>query len=606
MNSRKKFIVIWRFLRPAAPLFFLTLVCSMLNTLCTSLTPQIIRTTVDSIIGDKPFQNVPMALTEYLSSLSFQNALFLAAAAVLIVSALSSAFGFLRRMSAARCSERFVKEIRDALFAHIQNLPFSWHTTHKTGEIIQRCTSDVEMIRNFVTNQCSEAFRIVFLIFVSISIMLSMSVKISMVALAFLPILFYSSFFFHSRMAKRFRAADEAEGELTTVVQENLTGVRVVRAFGREAYELDKFDRKNADFSLLWIRLGELMSLFWASGTLLGGLQVMTVLLIGVSEAVSGHITAGTFLAFLTYNASMIWPVRGLGRVISEMSKAGVSIERVSEILDAQEEAPPEDPKHPDWQGEIVFDHVTFGYGGETPVLKNVSFSIPAGKTFAILGGTGSGKSTIAALLTRLYDLAPGEGRITIGGIDLQDIPQSELRQNIALVLQEPFLYSRTIEENIEATRPGAGREEVRRVARIACVDQALAEMALGYDTVVGERGVTLSGGQKQRVAIARSLLRKAPVLLLDDSLSAVDTETDEHIRNALLQEAEGTTLILISHRVTTLMKADHILVLENGTVAEEGTHEELIAQNGPYRRVYDIQMRQDDRQLLFGEGGDV
>lgn len=604
MKSQGKFSVIWRFLRPVVPLFLFALTCSMLNTLCTSLTPQVIRTTVDSIIGDKPFQNIPAFLTDSLSALEFQNELLLAAGAVLGTSALSALFSFLSRMGTARCSERFVKGIRDTLFAHIQKLPFAWHTAHQTGEIIQRCTSDVDMIRNFVTNQCLEAFRIVFLIIVSISIMVSMSVKISLIAIAFLPILFSSSFFFHSNMAKRFRAADEAEGILTTAVQENLTGVRVVRAFGREAYELEKFNVKNDRFSELWIRLGELMSLFWASGTLLGGLQIMTVLLVGVNEAVSGHITEGTFLAFLTYNASMIWPVRGLGRVISEMSKAGVSIERVSEILDAPEEETPQEPRYPDWQGDIVFDHVTFGYE-EAPVLRDVSFTIPAGKTFAILGGTGSGKSTIAALLTRLYDLGPGQGRITVDGIDLRDIPQSELRRNISLVLQEPFLYSRTIEENIEATHPGAGRDAVRRVARIACVDQALAEMALGYDTVVGERGVTLSGGQKQRVAIARSLLREAPVLLLDDSLSAVDTETDERIRNALLQEAADTTLILISHRVTTLMKADHILVLEDGRVAEEGTHEELISHGGPYRRVYDIQMSQDDRLLLSGERSD-
>ena len=300
----------------------------------------------------------------------------------------------------------------------------------------------------------------------------------------------------------------------------------------------------------------------------------------------------------------MIWPIRRLGRILSEMSKAGVSIDRVGEILDAREEQPPAEPVEPDWSGDIVFDHVSFGYDGEEPVLKDVSFTIPAGRSFAILGGTGSGKSTIAALLTRLYDLGEGQGTITIGGVDIRNFPQSAVRQGIGLVLQEPFLYSRTIEENIKATRPDAEREEVRRAARIASVDQALAEMALGYDTIVGERGVTLSGGQKQRVAIARTLLSHTPVLLLDDSLSAVDTETDERIRSALLKEAAGTTLILISHRVTTLMACDHILVLEDGRVAEQGTHGELIGRNGPYRRVYDIQMSQDDRRLIEGGEG--
>ncbi len=585
-------------------MFFATVVFSMLHTVFNALTPQIIRTAVDSVIGEEPFQDLPAVIVDFVSALSFEKAILLAAAAVLAVSALSALCSFLSRMGTAKCSERFVKGIRDALFSHIQRLPFSWHTAHQTGEIIQRCTSDVEVIRNFVTNQCLEAFRVIFLVTVSFSLMFPMSRKISLVAAAFLPVIFLTSLFYYSHMARRFLEADEAEGELTTDVQENLTGVRVVRAFGREQFEVEKFDRLNERFSMLWIKLGHLMSLFWASGDLLCGLQVMTVMVVGVSEAVAGHITAGTFLAFLTYNASMIWPVRGLGRVLSEMSKAGVSIDRVREILDAQEEELPADPKEPDWTGDIVFDHVTFGYGGEEPVLKDVSFTIPAGKTFAILGGTGSGKSTIAALLTRLYDLKEGEGTITVGGVDIRDIPQPALRRNIGLVLQEPFLYSKTIEENLKVTQPSADREELRRAARIASVDRALEEMALGYDTLVGERGVTLSGGQKQRVAIARSLLRRSPVLLLDDSLSAVDTETDEKIRSALLEEEAGTTLILISHRVTTLMAADHILVLEDGRVAEEGTHQQLITQNGPYRRVYDIQMSQDDRLVLARKGG--
>lgn len=604
MASHNKFHTIWRFLRPAAPLFAASLLCSMLNTLFNALTPQIIRTTVDSIIGDKPFQHIPQALADLLTSLPFAQALMLAAVAVLMVSALSALFTFLSRMGTAKCSEQFVKGIRDTVFAHIQRLPFAWHTSHQTGEIIQRCTSDVEVIRSFVTAQCLEAFRIVFMVIVSFSLMFSMNRKISLIAVSFLPVVLVYSLLYYAKMARRFLAADEAEGELTTDVQENLTGVRVVRAFGREKFEVEKFDRLNDRFSQLWIKLGNLMSLFWASNDMICGLQILTVMLLGVRETVAGTITAGTYMAFLTYNSSMIWPIRRLGQILSEMSKAGVSIDRVGEILDAREEQPPAEPVEPDWSGDIVFDHVSFGYDGEEPVLKDVSFTIPAGRSFAILGGTGSGKSTIAALLTRLYDLGEGQGTITIGGVDIRNFPQSAVRQGIGLVLQEPFLYSRTIEENIKATRPDADREEVRRAARIASVDQALAEMALGYDTIVGERGVTLSGGQKQRVAIARTLLSHTPVLLLDDSLSAVDTEIDERIRSALLKEAAGTTLILISHRVTTLMACDHILVLEDGRVAEQGTHGELIGRNGPYRRVYDIQMSQDDRRLIEGGEG--
>ena len=480
MKPHRKLSVIWRFLRGVTPLFLASLLCSMLNTLFTALTPQIIRAAVDSVIGTEPFDGLPAVLAGRLAGLPFREALLWSAGAVLTVSALAALCGFLSRTGTAMCSERFVKSIRDTLFGYIQRLPFAWHTGHQTGEIIQRCTSDVEVIRNFVTTQCLEAFRVFFLVAVSFALMFPMNAKISLVALLFLPVVVAYSLFFYRRMAQRFLDADEAEGELTTGVQENLTGVRVVRAFGREAFEVEKFDRQNGRFSELWIRLGKLMSIYWACGDLLCGFQILAVLLVGVSETVSGSITPGTLLAFLSYNAAMIWPVRSLGRVLSEMSKAGVSIDRVGEILDAEEETAPAFPQTPDWGGDIAFEHVTFGYGGEEPVLRDVSFTIPAGRTFAILGGTGSGKSTVAALLTRLYDLAPGAGRITVGGVDLRDIPREEVRRHIALVLQEPFLYSRTVEENIRAVRPAAGREEVRRAARAAGVDEALAEMALG------------------------------------------------------------------------------------------------------------------------------
>ena len=285
------------------------------------------------------------------------------------------------------------------------------------------------------------------------------------------------------------------------------------------------------------------------------------------------------------------------------MSKAGVSMDRVGYILKAPEETDGPDAEELELAGDIVFDHVTFGYEGQT-VLEDVTFTIPQGSTFAVLGGTGSGKSTLIHLLDRLYDLEEGQGRITIGGTDIRKIRRDCLRRQIGLVLQEPFLFSQTIRENITATRPGAPEEELRHAAAVACVDEAITEFPEGYGTMVGERGVTLSGGQKQRVAIARMLMQKAPVMVFDDSLSAVDAETDAKIRAALREQMEGATVILISHRITTLMQADRILVLDGGRVADMGTHAELIARPGIYREIYDIQMSSDDRQLLE-EGGE-
>ena len=379
--------------------------------------------------------------------------------------------------------------------------------------------------------------------------------------------------------------ADEAEGELTTCAQENLTGVRVVRAFGRERFESDRFARKNERFSALWVRLGKVLSIYWASGVFLVCLQIMSVIVAGTVAAVNGSITLGDFQAFVIYNSAMAWPVRSLGRVLSDMSKAGVSLDRVGYILQAGEEKDGPQAKAARLSGDIVFDHVTFGYEGQE-VLRDVSFTIPWGSTFAILGGTGSGKSTLVHLLDRLYDLEEGQGKITVGGTDIRDISREELRRQIGLVLQEPFLFSQTIRENIAAARPSAPEEELRACAGVACVDDAISELAQGYDTIVGERGVTLSGGQKQRVAIARMLLQNAPVMVFDDSLSAVDAETDAKIRAALKERVAEATVILISHRVTTLMQADRILVLKSAHILMDGTPAEVFAH---YRELEEV-----------------
>ena len=602
-SGKAKLVV--RYLRPVAWLFALGLLMSLFSQVFNALIPQIVRVTVDSVLGtEKP--QLPAALAGALPIEALRAdpamALVWAAGAVVLFAVLRGFAIFGQRLFLARGSEGFVKGIRDELFSHIQRLPFAWHTAHQTGEMIQRCTSDVEVVRTFVCTQLVEVIRTVILVAVYLYAMFSMNVKLSLVSLAFIPVVALSSGLFYGRIAARFKVADEAEGELTTMVQENLTGVRVVRAFGRESFELGKFNEKNDRFSELWIKLGRVLAVYWASGTLLTCLQVMVILILGVVEAVRGELTLGGFLAFVSYNSTLAWPVRSLGRVLADMSKAGVSMDRVAYILRAEEERELPGAAEAPMDGDIVFSHVSFGYEGQE-VLRDVSFTVPAGSTFAILGGTGSGKSTLVHLLDRLYDLGEGQGEITIRGRDIRLIERGYLRRNIGLVLQEPFLFSRTIRENIAAPRPGAAEAEIRRAAAIACVDEAVSEFPDGYDTLVGERGVTLSGGQKQRVAIARMLISGAPVMVFDDSLSAVDSETDAKIRAALRESLGRATVILISHRITTLMQAERILVLENGQVSDIGTHEELISRPGIYREIYDIQMSSDDRRLIE-EGG--
>lgn len=601
LSRREKTGMILRYLRGCGKYFIAALVYACLGMVFNALTPQIIRVTVDAILGQEPL-DLPAGLGSMILRFEPIHALWIAAAAVLMTALLRGVCNYGQRIQLAKGSEGFVKTIRDDLYRHIQHLSYAWHTAHATGDMIQRCTSDVEVIRNFVCNQLVEVVRTVFLIILYLAIMFAMNVRLSLVALAFIPIVGMSSGLFYGKISSRFQVADEAEGKLTTCAQENLTGVRVVRAFGRERYEVERFNEKNSSFSELWIQLGKLLSVYWASGTLLTALQVMTVIVAGTVEAVSGRMTLGAFLAFITYNEALTWPVRSLGRVLSEMSKTGVSMDRVGYILNAPEETDEPEAQEAEAAGDIVFRHVTFGYGGQK-VLSDVSFTIREGSTFAILGGTGSGKSTLVHLLDRLYELE--EGTITIGGRDIRAFRRESLRKQIGLVLQEPFLFSQTIRENIAATCPDASEKEVREAASVACVDEAITEFPDGYDTVVGERGVTLSGGQKQRIAIARMLMQKAPILVFDDSLSAVDAETDTKIRRALREHQGSATVILISHRVTTLMQADQILVLENGKVRDLGTHQELISRPGIYKEIYDIQMSSDDRRLIR-QGGEA
>lgn len=591
-TGKTKLIV--RFLKPCLPLMLAGLLFSALITVCQAFIPQVIRISVDGVLGKDP-SKIPAWIKMFLSGETIQDnpgmMLTIAAIAVVVLAAVNIAANYYSKVFSAKGSENFVKGIRDCLYDHIQKLPYSWHVKNQTGDIIQRCTSDVDVVRNFVTNQLMEVFRIIFLILFYMVIMFSMNVKITLIAVSFFPIVILYSGYFFSKIAKHFQEVDEAEGVLSSVVQENLTGVRVVRAFGREAFERDRFDEKNERFAGLWIYLGKFMSLYWSIGDLITGIQILTVICLGVLFTVKGNLTVGEFIAFVSYNSSMAWPVRSLGRIVSEMSKAGVSIDRIAYILDEKEEEDRPGVTKPAINQDIVFDHVNFSYEEGGPVLKDVTFTIPAGRTFAILGNTGSGKSTLVHLLNRLYDLPDGCGTITIGGVDIRDIDRRYLRSQIGMVLQEPFLYSGSIRENVGITKEESHFEAIREACEIACVDSAIDSFTDGYETIVGERGVTLSGGQKQRVAIARMLVEHTPVMIFDDSLSAVDAQTDAMIRDALKKRMAGTTVILIAHRVTTLMQADCIMVLEDGAVAEMGSHEELMKKKGIYRKIYDIQM---------------
>ena len=599
-----KVTLILAFLRGSIPFFAISILAALCLTGLDMLSPQLIRATVDSVLGDTPL-NLPGFMTSFVERIGgvayLRGHLWVIGGVIVALSLLSVTFRYLNMLFNTKGAESLVETMRNDLFAHIQRLPFAWHMQNQTGDIIQRCTSDVDMVKNFVSEQLTSVFRIVILIALSLTFMFSMNAKLTLVAVATIPVIIAYSAYFHSKIGSQFMKCDENEGILSTIAQENLTGVRVVRAFGREKYEKDRFEKQNQIYTNLWLKLSGFLALFWGAGDLISGLQVMLIVILGAVFCVRGNMTAGEFIAFISYNAMLTWPVRSLGRMISEMSKAGVSIERIRYIMNSAAEQDKPDAREPDMKGDIVFDNVSFAYG-DTPVLSDISFTIPQGTTFGILGGTGSGKSTLMLLLNRLYDLPPENGRITVGGVDIADMKGSWVRSHIGMVLQESFLFSRTIAENIGITRRNMSMEDIRWAASIACVDEAISEFTNGYDTVVGERGVTLSGGQKQRTAMARMLTQKTPIMVFDDSLSAVDAETDARIRHALKKNLGGSTVILISHRVTTLMQAENILVLDKGRIAELGSHDELMKKNGIYRRIYDMQMTLPEEVTDRGE----
>lgn len=592
-QKKEKLSLLWRFLKGAKRFFAISILSAAVTALADMLQPQIIRAAVDCAIGGKEgdFPQFVMDFVDSIGGFAYlgQN-LWIMAVAIIIVACFQVASQFSFRVSNTMASETLVKTMRDRLFSHIERLPFAWHMKNKTGDIIQRCTSDIDTTKNFLSEQLTSVFRILLLLTLSITFMLSMNPLLTWIALLPTPVIMLYSFQFHKKIHDGFLDCDENEGKLSAMAQENLTGVRVVRAFGRERAEIDKFEKQNDHYTKLWEKMAKIMSRFWSVSDILSGIQVMLVIVFGAVFCVKGSLTEGEYIAFISYNSMLVWPIRQLGRMISEMSKAGVSIDRVFYIMNSPVEQDDPDSTDAPMDGDICFEHVSFAYENSPQMLHDISFTMKAGSTLGILGGTGSGKSTMMLLLDKLYLLEEGNGRITIGGTDIRKIRTEHLRRNIGMVLQEPFLFSRSIAENIGIVSPELDMEAIRAAAAAAALDETVMSFTAGYETMVGERGVTLSGGQKQRTAIARMLSQDVPIMIFDDSLSAVDTQTDAKIRAAISKRFGKASVILISHRITTLSAADKILVLDRGRIAEEGTHEELKSAGGIYQKIYETQ----------------
>lgn len=520
---------------------------------------------------------------------------------IAVITVCAGVFTYLRGRLSAMAAEEIARGLRERFYDHVQHLPCRYFDTVETGDLIQRCTSDVETIRTFLSTQIVEIGRAVLMLLIPIPLMLLIDLRMTLASLVLVPPVVIFSFAYFFRIKRVFKDKDEAEGVMTATIQQNLTGIRVVKAFNRASFETNRFEGHNRVHRELDYRLYALFADYWSVSDLLCFLQRAVVVGVGIVLVAMGELPIGAFFFFLSAVSMFIWPVRMMGRILSELGKSLVALERIEEILHEERESCAATDLRPELEGEITFEHVTFHHGAGQAVLEDVSFSVTPGETLAIIGPSGSGKSTIVNLLLRFYDYESGS--IRLDGHELTTLARDHVRASMAVVMQEPFLYSRSLGDNITIGRADAHNEEMVEAATVASIHESIERFEDGYQTLVGERGVTLSGGQRQRVALARALLQRPAVLVLDDALSAVDTETEAAIIEALQSRHGQQTTLIIAHRISTLMHADRILVLEDGRIAQQGTHDELRSTDGLYRRLLEIQASGVD-ELVGATGG--
>jgi ATP-binding cassette, subfamily B, bacterial len=600
-NVLKSLLLIFKWMGKHWYLLILSFGLLYFVTYLRTLLPLFAQHIIDVIVSNSTTSSsLPPILLSLLQQDTLMSQLVAASLLLLLVDFLRAATIFLRRTVTAYFTERVAYGLRNRLYRQFQDLSFHYHAHAQTGDLIQRATTDIETYKHFIGDQIIEVVRLILLVGLSIWRMSSMNLDMTWISVIITPVIFTIAVFYFRRVEKQFTKIEEDESTMTTHVQENVSGARVVKAFANEKFEIEKFEKLNRGFTESDYKLIKSMAGFWSITDFICFAQFCLISVFGIVYASRNIISIGEYSAFLLFSGNIIWPMRQLGRLVGDFSKATVAVTRLNEILSTKDEyAASSGSQTPPIQGEVTFDHVSFKFEDSTyHQLADISFTAKRGETIAIIGKTGSGKSTLMNLMVRLLDHQ--DGRLLIDGVDIRDIEKHHLRNHIGIILQEPFLFSRTVEENIKIADQKMDHDRVMEVAKIAKIHGDISGFEKGYETIVGERGVTLSGGQKQRVAIARMLLKPKPILIFDDSLSAVDTDTDLQIRSALKKEWKESTVFIITHRITTAMEADRILVLDTGKIVESGSHAELLQAKGLYNKIWEIQSTID----LQVEGG--
>ncbi len=538
--------------------------------------------------------NVLVSLARELSgSNSFAWYLWLSAAAGVVLTLLAGVFSFLKSRWAAIASEALAQRLRDELFQHLHQLPAAFFDAADSGDLVQRCTSDVETIRVFLQAHVVEIGRTVLLLFAMLPVLFWRDYRLAWLSICLMPLLGVGAFVFFRRVKTLFEITDASEGNLTAVLKENLTGIRVVRAFARHDFEQDRFSGRNRAFRDNYYRLNKIMAVYWCASDFIATLQIGIVLIAGGIFLVEGSLTVGELFVFISQVSMVIWPIRHLGRVLTDSGKAVVALGRVDHILNSPEESSEPTPTIGRARGAISVTNLDFSYPNGHSVLRNMSLSVAPGETVVLVGPPGCGKTTFIRVLLRFYPYR--RGLVKIDDMEISETDREWIRTQIGVVLQDPFLYAQTVDSNLRVGRPAAPHEDLLQAAQDASLQESISKFANGYDTMVGERGVTLSGGQRQRVALARTLLKDPPILVLDDSLSAVDTVTEQRILTALEQRRGRRTTLIVAHRLTTVRNADRILVMDHGRIVQQGSHQQLAEEQGPYRRLCEIQGALDE-----------